>query len=345
MEKISVILPCYNVENLIDRCLQSIVSQTVGIENLEIICVNDCSTDNTLNVLLEWEARYPDNFLIVNCDVNSRQGAARNRGLLYSSGEWIAFIDSDDWIERQYLEILYNKAKEGNFDLVCCGNIRDFSKELTYLENEGNAVTLTGKESVINCDDDRRELIIHPIIGYAAWGKLINRKLLVDNNILFPENMTYEDAAWGSILNMCYKRAYIFDNILYHYFVNDTSTVLTKNSNHHIDCITAQTIAWREYDERGFLDKYREEFEIEHIFSYYLAGLKFAIYRYEIPDYNIYLLLRELMLDRIPDYKANSYIQKGVLSELHMLMLKTLDSQLSKSQFYEFADSIKKIGI
>lgn len=109
--------------------------------------------------------------------------------------------------------------------------------------------------------------------------------------------------------------------------------------------ITIQTIVWNEYKRRGFLENYREELEIEHIYSAYLAGLKFAIYRYEVPDYNVYLLLRTLISERIPDYSANKYIRSGELDEKYMLMLTALDCTLNKKQFMEFAENIKKIGI
>lgn len=87
MPLISIIIPCYNVEQWIDRCLSSIAEQTYPIENIEMICVNDCSTDNTLYKLLEWEKRYPDNIVIVECEVNGRQSKARNIGLQYATAE------------------------------------------------------------------------------------------------------------------------------------------------------------------------------------------------------------------------------------------------------------------
>ena len=81
MKKISVIIPCYNVERWVDRCLTSIIRQTTGINELEIICIDDASTDNTWEHLQEWEQRYPENILLIRQEVNRRQGTARNIGL------------------------------------------------------------------------------------------------------------------------------------------------------------------------------------------------------------------------------------------------------------------------
>ena len=96
MKKISVIIPCYNAQAYIPRCLHSIFSQTIGMETLEIILVNDASTDHTLDILLQFENKFPDSVIVVNLEQNIRQGGARNVGLSYASGEYVAFLDADD---------------------------------------------------------------------------------------------------------------------------------------------------------------------------------------------------------------------------------------------------------
>lgn len=117
-KKISVIVPCYNVEKYIDRCVKSIVNQTIGIENLEVIFVNDASTDHTLSKLQEWESRYPDDIMVITYDENLRQGGARNLGLQYASCEYIGFVDSDDWVELDMYETLLQPMEQGHYDRV-----------------------------------------------------------------------------------------------------------------------------------------------------------------------------------------------------------------------------------
>ncbi len=342
MKQISVIIPCYNVENLIDRCLASLEQQTIGIKNLEIICLDDKSTDGTLQRLYEWEKRYPEDICVVELPVNCRQGNARNVGVQYASCEWIAFIDSDDWVEPVYCERMLRVARDEDYDIVRCLYERDFSKELAFwnAESSGRIVRYTARTP-----EERKPYLIHPPLTYSAWAKLIRRSFLVENNLYFPPNLTYEDAAWGSLVHLYFQKACSVEDRLYHYYVNRDSTVLTKNSNHHLDCITSQTQLWREYSLRGFMDEYRSELEVEHIFSAYLPALKAIVLRYEKPDYNVYLLLRELMLDRIPDYRNNSYYKNGTISEYHKLLLSALDHQLSRSEFMELAENIRKIGL
>ena len=105
MKKISVIIPCYNSVKWLPKCFMSLVEQSIGIDNLELIFVNDASTDDgqTWDMLKEMEKAYPESIIIIDLPYNRRQGGARNEGLKYASGEYIAFVYSDDWIE----EVLY----------------------------------------------------------------------------------------------------------------------------------------------------------------------------------------------------------------------------------------------
>lgn len=340
---ISVIIPCYNVEKWIDRCLQSIVEQTIGVNKLEIICVDDCSTDETLNKLLAWEQDYADNLIVVQSERNGRQGQARNIGLNIASCDWVAFIDSDDWVDKEYLEWMYRYTQFGEYEIITCDSARDKETSLSYTEH--NETELNTKQYIINSPERRKALILNPELNYNAWGKLIRKDFLVNNSLYFLEHLAYEDAAWGSLVHLYVERAIAVRAELYHYFVNESSTILTANSNHHIDCLTVQTSVWDEYEKRGFISEYRDELEIEHLYSNYLAGFKMIVLRFEVPDYNLYLLLRELTLQRIPSCFENHYVLEGIFTEVHLLILKTLDNVLSKAEFMEFAESLKTIGI
>lgn len=136
MRKISVIIPCYNVAHYIDRCITSVIAQTIGMEQFEIICIDDASTDDTWSHLQRWETLFPNHVLLYRQEVNRRQGAARNIGLQCASGEWITFVDADDWLEPDYLEQLYAPTAQYACDVVCCGRIADTSEVLTYADED-----------------------------------------------------------------------------------------------------------------------------------------------------------------------------------------------------------------
>ena len=117
---LSIIVPVYNMasDNKLTYCLDSLIAQTV--EGYEIIAVDDCSTDNSYDILLDYERRFPDKFHAVHSEVNRHQGGAKNIGLRMAKGEWIGFIDSDDWIVPDMYKRLIERAKATGADLVGC---------------------------------------------------------------------------------------------------------------------------------------------------------------------------------------------------------------------------------
>ena len=118
--KLSVIVPVYNTagEGKLEYCLNSLVNQTC--RDMEIIAVDDCSTDNSWEILRRYEAEYPDRFRAVHSQVNRKQGGAKNIGLSMAGGEWIGFIDSDDWITPDMYEVMLARAEETGADMVGC---------------------------------------------------------------------------------------------------------------------------------------------------------------------------------------------------------------------------------
>ena len=117
MPKVSVIVPVYNVEKYIDKCLESLVNQT--LKDIEIIIVNDGSTDNSIKIVEEYKEKYKNKIIYLEKE-NGGLSDARNYGIQYAKGEYIAFLDSDDYVDRKMYEKLYNKAIENNSDIVEC---------------------------------------------------------------------------------------------------------------------------------------------------------------------------------------------------------------------------------
>lgn len=240
---ISAIIPCYNVEKYIDRCLSSVVRQSIGMEHMQIILVNDASTDNTLEKLLLWETRYSDNILVITYEQNLRQGGARNMGLNYATGDYIGFVDSDDWIEPDMYEVLVKEMFEGGYDVVNCQLIRD----------KGN--------------DEKSNF--QPEWGGIVTG-LYDRELIYGHNIVFPENVSYEDNYWGSLIKRYVKNSYRIERPLYHYFINQNSTVTSRNSISQLDRMDMETLLLDEYIKRGFFEKDNEQIFDEFLTRYFL---------------------------------------------------------------------------
>ena len=344
MDKISVILPCYNVGKFIDRTLKSILEQTIDMNSLEVICVDDASTDDTFEKLSLWEQKYSDNIAVIKLSSNGRQGMARNVGLEYSTGKYIAFVDADDWLEKNYLETMYDVAIRGDYDVVQCEFIRDTSNELVYAKSDDCGDDLYEGDELIISDDESRKIVFHSkIINNYAHCKLIKRELLVDNNINFTVGLAYEDSYWGVILNMYIKRVYIMTKKLYHYYVNQDSTVLTKNTEYHLDLVTNQVLLWNELKRRNFMERFKDEIEMEHVYSCILIFWKMIALRYDVPPYSYYRMLCAVVKEHIPDIMKNPYIINGKLSEEYKLIVMSCFTEMNKDDFYKFAASVKVI--
>lgn len=188
---ISIIVPVYNGEKYIEKCLESLTNQT--LKNIEIICVNDGSTDSTLSILEKYSNK--DNRVKVMSIENNGQGHARNIALNESNGEYISFVDADDWIEKQTYELLYDKAKSDDLDLIFFQmiNYMDTSGKLveTDLYNhkcfDDNNITET---SVFNNNDTQQFLFEIPVCPVS---KIYKKDFLNSNNLRFPEGMLFED--------------------------------------------------------------------------------------------------------------------------------------------------------
>lgn len=120
MKKISVIIPCFNATKYLPKCFMSLVQQTIGIDQIELIFVDDASTDGgaTWNMLQEFERAYPESIIILKLEENMRQGGARNIALQYATGEYIAFVDADDFVADNFLLETYEKAKDSDADII-----------------------------------------------------------------------------------------------------------------------------------------------------------------------------------------------------------------------------------
>ncbi|MCR5012865.1 MAG: glycosyltransferase [Lachnospiraceae bacterium] len=343
--KISVIIPCYNVSRYVDRCMQAVTSQSIGMECVEIICVDDASTDNTVKKLLAWEQKYPENIIVVQSETNGRQGAARNIGLGYASGEWVAFIDSDDWVEPDYLELLYEKTCIEGLDMVCCETVRDAHDELYYFSDGERAAEK--REGILIIDDmkKRKELIHCNGIAFTVYSKLIRKDFLLENMIIFPEGVVYEDIYWGSLINFHINKAYISGLHLYHYYVNGDSTILNKDADYHTDILTVNSMLWREVIKRGFWENYSAEIEYEFLYSTVMTFVKVLILRFEQPPYSLYRLLHVFAWEHVSRYRENPYFQSEDFPELHKLILEGVYMGLDKESFYMWTESIRRIGV
>lgn len=331
MSKISVIIPCYNVENYIDRCLESVVGQTIGLDKLEIIVVNDASADSTLKKLQDWEKQYPQNIMVITYEENIRQGGARNIGLSYATGEYIGFVDSDDWIEPDMYQVLYEKMQDGEYDVVECKFIRDRylgEHTLTGAERKDKEYHFTPRNGVFygECKDTG---------NCGEYGSictmLVKKELLQAHEIYFPERMAYEDNYWRSIVRLYVERQYIVDKICYHYFVNSSSTVTAVNGSHQLDRLEIELLKVEELKRRGALEVFHQEIEWEFIQKFYLNTWFIIFTRFSyIPE--IFGEMKEKIQELFPGYQKNPYLKQANAREQQLLRLLEFNHKFSTEE-------------
>lgn len=335
---ISIIIPCYNVEKYIERCFHSLLAQTIGFDRLEIIMVDDCSTDRTWDKLTAIEAAYPESVMIIHCGENGRQGRARNIGLQYASAPYVGYVDSDDWIEPDMYEKLYEKAEAYECDIVMCQTWRD-----TALSGQTLGPKITGNASrmfEINTVEKRRTFIACGSIAYGPCDKLYTRDFLIQNQIFFPEQLAYEDHFFATLLYFYATRVYILEERLYHYYINPASTVLSPDSAYHFDILTVNKMMWAECENRGFLADFRKELEYQFLTLCYLGAMKMISLRLSEIPYNFFLELKEETLKRIPDYRNNPYI-KDYVTELNQMLLQLLELPIGEQDLNAVCNAIR----
>ena len=299
---LSVIVPVYNMAagNKLRFCLDSLINQTVK-EEYEIIAVDDASTDDSLVILREYEKAHPGFIKVIVCEENIHQGGARNLGLKEAKGEWISFIDSDDWVSPDYYEKLLTRARETGADVVgCC-----YSMVTEQTFEVGKVVSLGLDKATGEFTDERRKDFLNHMSSMVT--KIYKASLIRDNDLSFPERMFYEDNAAFPVWAMYFERFEYVDEPLYYYYQHDVSTVHMITPDRCADRMKAGEIMLSEIKKRGFLEKYRDE--IENIFTtIYFTNTVFSYMR--MPrgrKYSVIKHIRKRILEEFPDFRKNKY--------------------------------------
>ncbi len=213
-KEISVIIPMYNAEKTIEECIMSITAQT-EFERIELILVDDRSSDNTVSIVSSYESRYPDNIMLICLDKNAGPGNARNVGLQYASGEYIGFIDSDDAIVPDMYEKLLAVMKDTGADMVDGG---------MYIQKEDRAIVFTSDDATGVSDDKKRSSLI--VSGGYVMTKLYRREFLINENIRFRNEYVLEDMDF--LIEIFCKARYIANYKSVVYVYRDSSGSLSK---------------------------------------------------------------------------------------------------------------------
>lgn len=254
MPKVSVIVPIYNVEKYLEKCINSLLSQT--LEDIQIILVNDGSKDNSGNIAKEYEQNNKDRVIYVEKE-NGGLSDARNYGLKYATGDFIAFLDSDDYIEKNAYEEMYNKAIEENADYVECDFIWEFPNKIRV----DKQYPYKNKKEMLS------------FVRVVAWNKLIKRQLITDNNLEFPKGLRYEDVEFTyKLIPFINKFTYV-DKPFIHYVQREGSIANVQNER-TAEIFTVLDNVIEFYKNNNIYEKYRDELEYNYARYLLCSSLK-----------------------------------------------------------------------
>ncbi len=289
MPKVSVIVPVYNVEKYIDKCLKSLVNQTLS--DIEIIVVNDGSTDNSETIIKQYLEKYQNKIKYVTKQ-NGGLSDARNYGMKFATGEYIAFLDSDDYVDNTIYEKMYNKATEEQCDFVECDFIWKYSKK-----------------EIKDCGEiynNKHEMLEKARV--VAWNKLIKRELLINNKIEFPKGLRYEDIEFFYKLLPHINKCGFVKEFLIYYVQRENSIVNTQNERTK-EIFTVFDNVINYYKENGYYEDYKTELEYTYTRILLCSSFKRIV---KIKDKNIRTEQLSLtwnnLNNKFPNWKKNSIL-------------------------------------
>lgn len=272
MVQVSIVVPLYNVEKYIERCLKSIMEQT--FDNYEVIIVNDGSKDNSINIAEKFQKRYPDKIRIIT-QKNAGLSAARNKGIQEAVGEYICFIDSDDFIKDDMIEKLYQQAVDKNADMVICG----VNKYIESTKETYEDVREYDETRIFDSEHCIREFLLDKTVEGYACNKLFKRSLFLDNNIQYPVGKMFEDVETTIKLIIASDRIAFSDNYGYYYVQREGSITKDVKKRTIEDYIRSFVIVKQLLEKNNIFDNLKDAYK-----RYYINRLNVAyvmLYNYE----------------------------------------------------------------
>ena len=305
MKKVSVIIPCYNAVKWLPKCFMSLVGQSIGIDNLELIFVNDASTDDgqTWNMLNEIEKAYPESIIIIDLPHNRRQGGARN--------------------------------EEKDADIV------QFNYNY-YFENVGiipNKNEMTDEYFEIKSSDDRKKMLVMEKFTYGCWNKLYKRSMVIDANTAFAENVIYEEPLFVYPLLFYANKLVKMADELYIYRQNNNGTMRNdmKEKETLFQHSHVQLMVWEFMKNTSYFNEYYEEIKLYFLHTYLYEILDFAKQREITIDYERYVPLAKKALSEVKDITKSPY---SAILVKQMALYKLIESGLTRQQYIGYIDKI-----
>ena len=335
---LSIIVPVYNMasDGKLTYCIDSLLGQSLAPDRYEIIAVDDCSTDGSYDILLRYAAEHPGRVRVLRCPENRHQGGAKNLGLSAAAGDWIGFMDADDWAAPEMYASLLARAEETGADMVGC----DYSMTGEHSFAVGQVVHNNRPEQTGVMDREKyRQLLLDP---GSLVVKIYRRRIVFgewqqrQDTQIFPEHIFYEDNAVSKTWMLRSRHFEYIPEPYYYYYQHGSSTVHTVTPQHLEDRKTAGRLMLRAAETEGYLDEYRQEMEFAFTVLFYVNTLFSAMPRRQrLPGKYAFTkdLARE-MRETFPDFQENPYYLERIHPEERRLIAKQMRSHLRFYMYY-----------
>ena len=300
---VSVIVPVYNVSRFLNQCLESLVSQT--LRDIEIVCVNDASTDNSLEILRSWEKR-DERIKVIDLPQNRMLGAVRNVGIKAAVGEYLGFVDSDDYVSHDFYQTLVDAVRPG-VDVIT-------SKYTMRFDESSEQLLCKFKDSV---DLQNQESVKRIIAAYGCrlFSSIFRRTYVVENQFQFPEGVFFEDNPIVQCMFLCANHIVVVDNqsSFWYYRINPSSIVhSTFTDRKFSDRLSMQLLMLDNYKKYNLADSYKEEFSYRFFVTFYYATIYLLLFNRK--DYRADLI-RQVYREYkqiAGDFPENVYMEDGL---------------------------------
>lgn len=295
----SFIVPVFNTEKYLDRCIKSLLDQ--DFKNYEIILVDNNSSDRSPEIIKKYQKQFPEKIRCLSCEIPGA-AAARNVGIKEARGDYMVFVDSDDYISDKLLARVYEKIKDTKADIVTI-NTRGVDSDLGLCEWS---------------DDIKRNFIV---TGLAPYGAAIKRRIFVENNLLFHEGIIYEDTALMGSLVLYADKVAKTDEFLYFIEARQDSVMRQKKWNQKIgdSIFIALDDLYNAFRKKKAVKKYYAELEQVHSVALLYVVANYMLRFKEGKPY--YRKIRHYLKERFPRWYKNEYIKKHYSFKIRVSML------------------------
>lgn len=314
---ISIVVPVYNVERYIRRNLESLVNQTY--ENIEILVINDETPDNSVEIIKEYEEKYPKKVFLFN-KKNGGLSDARNYGLKKAKGKYIVFIDSDDYVEHKMIEELYQSIKQNKSDISIC-NIIDEYEESGKTQIYSNYIP----EAPCSIYEDKKQMLNR----FAAWNKMYDIDLFKKNKLTFDKGFIYEDLRLVLKIYLYANKISYTDKALYHYIIRSGSIMTSANLEKNYNIVLAMNNLTEYYKKEKKYKEFIQELEylaIDHaLIATSVRIIKISKFNELKKNLKPY---KDFIEKEFPNYMQNKYI--NLLNRNKKIILYMLNKKMYK---------------